>query len=106
MILPPNTELEMPLASIPPPTVDEVYAWYRAEADARMRDKLAFEARLAVEKAKADALMPREALEAIERKLTLARDALERIAHPHHSRTAATPPSWVIASEALETTQP
>mgnify|MGYP001558673766 CR=1 FL=1 len=24
---------------MPPPTMEEVYAWYRAEADARMRDK-------------------------------------------------------------------
>ena len=42
----------------------------------------------------------------MERKLAITRAALERILHPHHSRDAATPPSWAIAAEALEATKP
>jgi hypothetical protein len=41
----------------------------------------------------------------LKRKLAISRSALERILHPHHSREAATPPSWAIAAEALAATK-
>lgn len=48
----PTPEIGMPLGFTTPPTTEEVFVWYRAEADARHRDKRASDSTVAKMKEK------------------------------------------------------